>query len=218
MVVIEKDLRLAGLTIVFADGVAGPLIRGQSDLAADLAMMLAYHESGQFIPKHAERIIQAQRQLALGGSAPAATPPTASGAPWWTRRAPCPGAAPRHDGAPARLPRPAHPQGPRQDRRLALHPGAQGAGLGVQADRPAPQRRRHPEPRGGLGPHRSGREARRERQMVRTTRSRSSATTGPSSGCRTTGGGRRGCTAGSAPTGRGSWRMPIGTPPRGRGS
>ena len=80
MVVIEKDLRLAGLTIVFADGVAGPLTPGLSDLTADLVMMLAYHESGQFIPKHAERIIQAQRQLApWAATARAATPRTASG-------------------------------------------------------------------------------------------------------------------------------------------
>ena len=76
---IEKGLRWSGLTIVFADEVAGPMDPGQDDLAADLAMFLAYHESGQFIVKHAERIIQAQRQLRRVPTAPAATPRMASG-------------------------------------------------------------------------------------------------------------------------------------------
>lgn len=75
MVVIEKDLRLAGLTIVFADGVAGPLVRGQADLAGDIAMMLGYYESGEFLRKHAERVLVAQRQLALGGFRVGGNPP-----------------------------------------------------------------------------------------------------------------------------------------------
>jgi DNA invertase Pin-like site-specific DNA recombinase len=67
LVAIEKDLRLAGLTMVFADDVGHPLERGKADLAADVAMMLSYYESGEFLRKHAERVLQAQRQLALGG-------------------------------------------------------------------------------------------------------------------------------------------------------
>ena len=67
MVSVEKDLRLAGLTIVFAEAVAGPLVRGEADLPADIAMMFGYYESGEFLRKHAERVLQAQRQLALGG-------------------------------------------------------------------------------------------------------------------------------------------------------
>ena len=67
MVAIEKRLRLAGVTIVFAEGVAGPLIRGQDDIAADIAMLFGYSESGEFLRKHAERVLQAQCQLASGG-------------------------------------------------------------------------------------------------------------------------------------------------------
>lgn len=67
MVSIEKDLRLEGLTIVFAEAVAEPLVRGRTDLAADIAMMFGYYESGEFLRKHAERVLLAQRQLALGG-------------------------------------------------------------------------------------------------------------------------------------------------------
>src|SRR5262249_50766175 len=61
MVSIEKDLRLDGLTIVFAEAVAAPLVRGQADLAADIAMMFGYYESGEFLRKHAERVLLAQR-------------------------------------------------------------------------------------------------------------------------------------------------------------
>ena len=45
MVAAEKELRLAGLTLVFADAVAAPLTRGQPDLAADVAMMLVFSRS-----------------------------------------------------------------------------------------------------------------------------------------------------------------------------
>jgi DNA invertase Pin-like site-specific DNA recombinase len=67
MVGIEKDLRLAGLTIVFTDKVAEPLVRGRADMAADIAMMFDDYESGEFLRKHAERVLDAQRLLALGG-------------------------------------------------------------------------------------------------------------------------------------------------------
>ena len=48
-------------------GAAPPLDRGQSDLAADITMMTGDYESGEFLRKHAELVIQAQRQLAQGG-------------------------------------------------------------------------------------------------------------------------------------------------------
>jgi DNA invertase Pin-like site-specific DNA recombinase len=67
MVSVEKELRYAGITMVFAEGVASPLDRGQADLAADIAMMVGYYESGEFLRKHAERVLLSQRQLALGG-------------------------------------------------------------------------------------------------------------------------------------------------------
>jgi hypothetical protein len=67
MVTIEKKLRLAGITIVFTDVVAGPLARGQADLAADITMLFGYYETGEFLRKHAERVLSAQRRLAEGG-------------------------------------------------------------------------------------------------------------------------------------------------------
>jgi DNA invertase Pin-like site-specific DNA recombinase len=75
MVSTEKELRTAGITIVFADCVAPAMERGQSNLAEDIAMMLGYYESGDFLRKHSERVIQAQRHLArdgcrTGGNAP----------------------------------------------------------------------------------------------------------------------------------------------------
>src|SRR5262249_40624008 len=64
MVAVEKKLLTAGITTVFSDGVGEPLIRGQSDVARDFAMLFAYYESGEFLKKHAERVLLAQRQLA----------------------------------------------------------------------------------------------------------------------------------------------------------
>lgn len=75
MVAIEKRLRQAGATFVFCDKIAGPSDRGQANLADDLATIFEYYESGEFLRKHAERVIMAHRQLALqgywnGGNAP----------------------------------------------------------------------------------------------------------------------------------------------------
>ena len=67
MVLIEKRVRRCGVTFVFADGVAVALDRGKDGIVADIGMLFAYHESGDFLRKHAERVIQAQRHLASGG-------------------------------------------------------------------------------------------------------------------------------------------------------
>ena len=141
MAKVEKDLRRAGLTIVFADEVAGPLDPGEENIVADLGMWFAYHESGQFIPKHAERIIQAQRQLAQGGYRTGGNAPYGFGralvdaAGTVVQELPA-GMTARQPGCHVRL----VPKDLRQDRRLARDPGAAGAGLGLQAGRPAPQR------------------------------------------------------------------------------
>jgi DNA invertase Pin-like site-specific DNA recombinase len=67
MVLIEKSLLLAGLTIVFRDGVSEPMQRGQVDVGRELGMFFGYYESGEFLRKLAERVISAQRLLAEGG-------------------------------------------------------------------------------------------------------------------------------------------------------
>lgn len=75
MVMIEKGLRHAGLSIVYRDGIAAPMQRGQVDVGQEIAMFFGYYESGEFLRKLAERVISAQRLLAengyrTGGNAP----------------------------------------------------------------------------------------------------------------------------------------------------
>src|SRR4051812_7590929 len=67
MVSFERGLLLAGITIVFRDGVMTPMIRGQVDVGRELGMFFGYYESGEFLRKLAERVIAAQRLLAEGG-------------------------------------------------------------------------------------------------------------------------------------------------------
>jgi hypothetical protein len=71
----EKKLLLAGITMVFSDGTAEPMERGRQYPERELAMLLGYYESGAFLTKLAERVLEKQRLLALegfrvGGSAP----------------------------------------------------------------------------------------------------------------------------------------------------
>ena len=75
MVQIEKELKLAGITIVFSDKVSLPTERGQSDLAEDLAMFIDYYQSGAFLREHAERVIATQRSLAHEGFTTGGRPP-----------------------------------------------------------------------------------------------------------------------------------------------
>src|ERR1700687_1060846 len=75
MVSIEKKLLLAGITIVFSDAVSEPMERGRQYPERDIAMLLGYYESGVFLTKLAERVLDKQRLLALegfrtGGNAP----------------------------------------------------------------------------------------------------------------------------------------------------
>src|SRR5439155_4784931 len=75
MVAIEKKLLLAGITLVFSDSVSEPMERGKQYPERDIAMLLGYYESGVFLTKLAERVLEKQRLLALdgyrvGGNAP----------------------------------------------------------------------------------------------------------------------------------------------------
>jgi DNA invertase Pin-like site-specific DNA recombinase len=71
----ESELLLGGITIVFHNRVAKPRERGERYLAEDVQQLFEYHQSGQFLPDHAERILRARATLAdrgfwTGGPAP----------------------------------------------------------------------------------------------------------------------------------------------------
>src|SRR5207247_6456447 len=75
MVAREKKLLLAGITIVFTDSIVEPMERGRQYPERELAMLLGYYESGAFLIKLAERVLEKQRLLACegfrtGGTAP----------------------------------------------------------------------------------------------------------------------------------------------------
>lgn len=67
LLMMEHQIRRAGVTIVTSEGVAPPLERGERDLAGDITHLVAYYESRQWLESHAERIIVAQQQLAREG-------------------------------------------------------------------------------------------------------------------------------------------------------
>jgi DNA invertase Pin-like site-specific DNA recombinase len=71
----EIELLLAGITIVFNNRVSNPRERGLRYVADDIQLLFEYHQSGQFLPDHAERILRARAHLArrgfwTGGPAP----------------------------------------------------------------------------------------------------------------------------------------------------
>jgi hypothetical protein len=75
MVSREKKLLLAGITIVFSDGIAEPMERGRQYPEREFAMLLGYYESGAYLTTLAERVLEKQRLLAregfrTGGNAP----------------------------------------------------------------------------------------------------------------------------------------------------
>jgi len=75
MALIEKSIRMRGVTIMLSNGIGLPLDIGNGDLAGDLQIIVEYYMSGDFLRKLAERILIAQRHLAsigrwTGGSAP----------------------------------------------------------------------------------------------------------------------------------------------------
>lgn len=67
MVVWEKDLRYAGVTLVMSDKIAKPLDRGSVDIGAEIGMWVDYYESGEFLRKHAERVISSKILLGKAG-------------------------------------------------------------------------------------------------------------------------------------------------------
>ena len=75
MVLLEKKLLQAGITLVFSDDASEPRERGDRDVARDLSLYFAYNESGAFLSKHAERVIETQRMLATAGFRTGGNPP-----------------------------------------------------------------------------------------------------------------------------------------------
>ncbi len=67
MVRIEKEIRQQGVTIVMKDKVGLPMERGLPNIGEELSMWIDYYESGEFLRKHAERVITAKMALAKGG-------------------------------------------------------------------------------------------------------------------------------------------------------
>jgi hypothetical protein len=67
MVAIEKEMRYDGITFVMLDKVGRPLDRGLHDPGEELSMWFDYVESGEFLRKHAERIISSKISLGKGG-------------------------------------------------------------------------------------------------------------------------------------------------------
>jgi DNA invertase Pin-like site-specific DNA recombinase len=72
---IEKNLSTSGITIVLSGKIVPPIERGEGELSDDIALVLDYHQSGQFLRTLSERIIATQRGLAeqgywLGGRPP----------------------------------------------------------------------------------------------------------------------------------------------------
>jgi len=72
---IEKKLSTSGITIVLSGKVVPPIEPGEGQLSDDIALVLDYYQSGQFLRTLSERIIATQRGLAeqaywLGGRPP----------------------------------------------------------------------------------------------------------------------------------------------------
>ena len=64
---LEKDLLLAGITIILSDGIALPIHSGEQCLMRDMEMLFAYSQNGEEIRKLSERVLGFQRTLAEGG-------------------------------------------------------------------------------------------------------------------------------------------------------
>ncbi len=75
MTQVEKHLLEAGITVVFSDGESQPYPRGHTDLARDFSILMGYHQGGEELRKHAERVLGFQRKLAEGGFRTGGNPP-----------------------------------------------------------------------------------------------------------------------------------------------
>lgn len=68
MVSIEKEIRQSGVTFVMADKIGKPLDVGLPDIGEEISMWIDYYESGEFLRKHAERVISSKIILAKAGN------------------------------------------------------------------------------------------------------------------------------------------------------
>jgi DNA invertase Pin-like site-specific DNA recombinase len=72
---LETELSLAGITVVFHNRVANPRERGERYIAEDVQLLFEYHQSGQFLADHAERILRARSTLVADGYWPGGPAP-----------------------------------------------------------------------------------------------------------------------------------------------
>lgn len=72
---LESEITSAGVYLVLSDRIVEPRDRSDTNLGEQLVQMISYHESGEYLLKLAERIIQAQRVLAKGGFWTGGRPP-----------------------------------------------------------------------------------------------------------------------------------------------
>ncbi|GJM26222.1 MAG: hypothetical protein DHS20C16_26370 [Phycisphaerae bacterium] len=64
---LESKLLKAGITLVFSDRLSEPSESGCGALSHQILSLVDYHESGNFLRKHSERILLTQQQLAAQG-------------------------------------------------------------------------------------------------------------------------------------------------------
>ncbi len=72
---LEKQLLMAGITLVFSDTVSAPIRLGDQSIMRDMELLLAYYQGGEELRKHAERVLGFQKTLAQGGYRVGGNPP-----------------------------------------------------------------------------------------------------------------------------------------------
>jgi Recombinase/Resolvase, N terminal domain len=75
MAQIEKRLLEAGITVVFSDSISLPYLPGEQDIARDIGLIFGYHQGGEELRKHADRVLVFQRKLAEDGFRTGGNPP-----------------------------------------------------------------------------------------------------------------------------------------------
>lgn len=68
MVSVEKEIRQSGVTFVMSDKICKPLDVGLPDIGEEFSMWIDYYQSGDFLRKHAERVISSKILLARAGN------------------------------------------------------------------------------------------------------------------------------------------------------
>ncbi|MGB8854329.1 MAG: recombinase family protein [Pirellulales bacterium] len=79
MMMVEEELKSAGVTIVTSEGVIAAGARGSEALGQSLVSFVGYHESGEFSRKLSERIITKHIELASQGYSTGGVPPYGHG-------------------------------------------------------------------------------------------------------------------------------------------